>query len=47
MTNQSQNAGQQNQNPGQRPGQQQQGGGTQPGQQQDPSREGQMPKQGR
>lgn len=40
MTNQNQNPGQQNQNPGQKPGQQQQGGGQKPGQQQqDPSRE--------
>ena len=44
MTNQNQNPGQQNQNPGQKPGQQQQGGGQKPGQQQqDPSRQGQKP----
>ena len=40
MTNQNQNPGQQNPNPGQKPGQQQQGGGQKPGQQQqDPGRE--------
>jgi len=44
MTNQNQNPGLQNQNPGQKPGQQQQGGGQKPGQQQqDPSRQGQKP----
>ena len=44
MTNQNQNPGQQNQNPGQKPGQQQGGGGNKPGQQQqDPSHQGQNP----
>jgi len=52
MSNQNQNPGQQNQNPGQnpgqKPGQQQQGGGQKPGQQQqDPNRQGQNPNQGR
>jgi hypothetical protein len=49
MSNQNQNPGQQNQNPGQKPGQQpgqQQGGGQKPGQQQqDPNRQGQRPDQ--
>jgi hypothetical protein len=48
MSNQNQNPGQQNQNPGQKPGQQQQGGGHKPGQQQqDPNRQGQKPNQDR
>lgn len=39
MSNQNQNPGQQDQNPGRKPGQQQQGGGQKPGQQQqDPNR---------
>ncbi len=43
---QSQNPGQQNQNPGQRPGQQQQGGGQKQGQQQqDPMRQDDRPGQ--
>jgi hypothetical protein len=48
MSNQNQNPGQQNQNPGQKPGQQQQGGGQKPGQQQqDPNRPAQNPNQDR
>jgi hypothetical protein len=43
MSNQNQNPGQQNQNPGQKPGQQQQGGGQKPGQQHPSRRQGEKP----